>query len=413
MANGLQVINGVNPLSIFDPRAGFDANSLSQRALAAMQARQPGEMSELGGGITGGFGVIGYKGKAWHIKYNGEDTILKDVDPRTGMETNRSYIELVIIKATNHLTKTWYEQAYVEGSNAPPDCASSNGITPDLASPKRQSDLCATCKWNQFGSRVSADGNGRGKACQDTKRLAVVPAQDLENEANGGPMLLRIPPASLRNLQNFAGLMDRNGYPFWAVAVYLYFEGDEAYPQINFKPSRPLSDDGVALIQRLRDDERVQRILNTAEVQPQVAPALPPQEPLFGAPPGVQIPAPVPQQAPQAATQPAYQPAPVQPQPAPQPVHQPLPEQQFMPHPQPAPVQAAPVQAPPVQAAPPVPQAPVQPMPQEPAQQPLQAAPPAPQAPAPVQAAPAVSEAPGAPVAAADFDSFLDSMAGM
>lgn len=391
MSQGLMVINGANPAALF----GGQQVTLSQRALAAMQSRGR-EPDEFSAGITGGFGVIGYKGKAWHIKYNGQDAILKDRDPHTGMEVNKSYIEVVLVAATPHLTKTFYETAYVEGSNAQPDCASSDGVKPDLAVPKRQNDLCATCKWNQFGSRVSADGAGRGKACQDTKRMAVVPYPDLDNEGNGGPMLLRIPPASLKNLQAFAGNVARNGYLVHAISTYLFFVGDEAYPQIDFKAARPLTDAEFDKIEAYRKDERVARILNSTDAQLQIeAPA---QQPMFGGPPPVQQAAPqaqpVPQQAPQVAPQPTPAPQPA-PTPAPQPVPvseapsapQAQPQFEAAPAPQPAPVAAAPAPAPaPVQAAP------------------VQQAAPAPQP----QAAPAQPAAPPA-----DFDSFLDGLAGM
>lgn len=401
MSNGM-VVAGANPAALFP---GF---TLSQRALQAMQARGP-QPSELAGGITGGFGVISYKGKVWRIKHGGEEVALRARDPQTGVETAQSYIEVVIIKATTHLTKTYYETTYVEGSNAAPDCASSDGVKPDLASPKRQSDLCATCKWNQYGSRVSANGTGRGKACQDTKRLAVVPYPDLENEGNGGPMLLRIPPASLANLAKFAGLMERNGYPFYGVSVYLYFEGDEAYPQIAFKPARPLSDAEFAVIEAYRTDDRVARILNSSDTAFDAPAVAAPPEPLFGTPPAVaQLQAPAPQAAP---------PAPV-PQAAPAPVPQAAP-----PAPVHVPANTIPQAAPPA----PVPPAPVpmQPMaeqqfaahPQPAAPQAHQPAPPPAAVPAPAAPPMAAQEAPGAsqaaPAPAQSIDDYLDALGGM
>src|SRR5690606_25613194 len=40
-----------------------------------------------------------------------------------------------------------------------------------------QSDACADCPMNQFGSAPE----GRGKACKNTRRLAVMLAEDLDN----------------------------------------------------------------------------------------------------------------------------------------------------------------------------------------------------------------------------------------
>ena len=107
-------------------------------------------------------------------------------------------LEVVIVRSSPIITKTWYEKGWEDGSNNPPDCFSSNGITPDANVPKKQNAICKTCKWDAFGSR--AQEGFRGKACQDNRRIAIVPSKDIDNEAFDGPMLLRVPPASLKEL---------------------------------------------------------------------------------------------------------------------------------------------------------------------------------------------------------------------
>ena len=158
---------------------------------------------DLGTAISVGYAVMGYRGKTWSIKYNGEEEPLLRED---GSGDPLNSIDVVVIKAPNHLSKVWYEQQWNDGSNAPPDCASSNGIVPDLNVPKPQNKICLTCKWNMFGSRPAVAGQAptKGKACGDNKRLAIVPLGAIKNEKYGGPMLLRVPAASLGDLGNFA-----------------------------------------------------------------------------------------------------------------------------------------------------------------------------------------------------------------
>src|SRR6188768_3224916 len=92
---------------------------------------------DLGAGISAGFGVIGYKGKTWSIRHKGGEIVLMRPDGDGPLNS----IELVIVDAPNHLSKTWYEQGYAEGANTPPDCASSNGVVPDAGVPKKQNDV--------------------------------------------------------------------------------------------------------------------------------------------------------------------------------------------------------------------------------------------------------------------------------
>src|SRR6478609_78559 len=103
-------------------------------------AQQPVE-DDLSSGIQSSFGLIGYKGKVWSIRHRGnEEPLMRDDG-----DGPRGSIEVVILKASQHISKIFYEQGYVEGSNAAPDCFSNNGIVPEPASLKKQCDNCAAC----------------------------------------------------------------------------------------------------------------------------------------------------------------------------------------------------------------------------------------------------------------------------
>jgi hypothetical protein len=256
--------------------------SASSRALAFLQKRQQaGAKNELADGIQTSFAILGYRGKVWRMKYQGnEQDLMRVVD---GVEEPVPSVAVILVRAASGLSKNWYEKGYVEGSNEAPDCYSVNGINPEPTSPKRQSPVCATCPHNQFGSRVSADGTGRGKACGDSKRIVIVPEGDIDNEDNGGPMLLRIPAASLGDLGKYALELERAGYPYMGVSTRLYFDSAQAYPKILMKAVRPLTDEQFAKIEALYEDPRTLRILD-GSAAPTDAAALPaPAQPLFEA----------------------------------------------------------------------------------------------------------------------------------
>jgi hypothetical protein len=277
-------------------------------AVSTKFANVPRE-DDLSAGIQAGFGIIGYKGKVWSIRYRGQETPLMRPDG----DGPRNSIEVVILRASGHVSKIWYENGYTEGSNAAPDCFSTNGVTPDGGSKKRQSNSCATCPMNQWGARITPQGK-QGKACSDSKRLAVVPLGDLKNELYGGPLLLRVPAASLRDLAGFDDKMKALGYPYYSIGARISFDSNEAYPKFVFGAIRPLTDAEADVVLEARDSRQVTTILAEgsensapAPVQQQIASA-------FEQPPVQPVAAPV--VTPQVTPAPVQAPKPVAPAPA-------------------------------------------------------------------------------------------------
>jgi hypothetical protein len=211
---------------------------------------------DLSAGVQVGFGIIGYKGKVWSIRKGGTETPLMRPDG----DGPRNSIEAVILKASAHVSKIWYEQGYVEGSTAAPDCFSTNGVTPDMSSKKKQSNACAVCPMNQWGSRITPAGKA-GKACSDSKRTAIAPLEDIKNEAFGGPMLLRVPAASLKDLAAYGQKMNALGYPYFAIGTRIAFDPAEAYPKFVLNAIRPLTDAEADLVLQLRESPQVMTIL--------------------------------------------------------------------------------------------------------------------------------------------------------
>jgi hypothetical protein len=215
--------------------------------------------ADLAAGITAGFPILSFRGKAWRVKRSGEEKIMVNPDG-----TPKYAIEVVILKTSPHISKVWYEAGYVEGSTAPPDCWSVDGKKPDAASPKLQNPTCAGCRWNAWGSSRTQGGSGKGKDCADSKRIAVAPLQDIDNEAGGGPLLLRIPPASLADLLNYANSLETIHYPYFGVGTQLSFDMNAEYPKLMFKPVRALTAEEAEKVVKWQDSPVVERILNTA-----------------------------------------------------------------------------------------------------------------------------------------------------
>lgn len=221
--------------------------------------RAIGVAKELGEGITAGFATVSLRGKAWRIKHRGEERLLLNADGRTP----RYMLNVVLVKAAAGISKVWYETGYVEGSNAPPDCWSVDGRVPDRASPKLQNPTCAGCRWNAWGSSRTQGGSGKGKDCADSKRLAIVPAADVENEVNGGPMLLRIPPASLGELGKYYQELASMGLNYFEVETEMSFDPNAEYPRVLFRAVGILDSDRLATVMDMYSSSSLDRMLAT------------------------------------------------------------------------------------------------------------------------------------------------------
>lgn len=213
---------------------------------------------DLSAGVTGGFAVLSIRSSKWRVKYQGEEhpILNSDGDPIASLEA-------VIVRANPHITKNFYAQGYSDGAAEAPDCFSLDGMRPDPSVTSPQGETCAKCPKNVFGSRITPAGK-KAKACQDNRRLAIVPVNDIMNETFGGPMLLRVPAASLAELAMMGKNLSARGFPYNAVSVRIGFDLDASYPKLTFKPIRPLTDEEAAKVVTIMRDDKLERILAEA-----------------------------------------------------------------------------------------------------------------------------------------------------
>ena len=240
----------------------------------AVFAGETGVNSELGQGVGSSYAVVGYRGKVWSLKYQGTETQMM----RDDGDGPRHSIEVVLVKASPAISKIFYKGGWVDGSNAAPDCWSGNGVTPDASVMHKVNPTCADCPMNAYGSRVTEAGK-QAKACADSRRMAVVPIADMDNEAYGGPLLLRVPAASLKDLKAYGDLLDSYSFPYYAAVTRIAFDMKESFPKFVFSAVRPLTEAEAMKIKELRDDKRVATVLAEradAAVAPEAAaPAVP------------------------------------------------------------------------------------------------------------------------------------------
>jgi hypothetical protein len=193
--------------------------------------------NDLSDGVTGGFAVISIRGSKWRIKRAGEEEPIlnADGDPIPSME-------VVLVKSAPSISRTYYKDQYVEGSDAEPDCTSIDGIAPDAGCANPQAKTCAACPQSRWGSRITDNGK-KAQACSQTRRVAIVPAGDIPNEVYGGPMMLRVPPASLNDLAVYGKRLGQKGIDYRKIVTRLGFDVNTAFPKLTFKAVRKLEED--------------------------------------------------------------------------------------------------------------------------------------------------------------------------
>lgn len=182
-------------------------------------------------GVGQGYPVLSIKGKVWHVVEGGNRELVTgpDGDPK-------SSLDVVVLKANPHLSKIYYASGYEEGSTAPPDCWSSDGVTPAIGVTAPQAAKCAICPRGQWGSRISETG-AKGKECSDSRRLAVAPSEDLERA-----YLLRVPAASLKDLAIYGASLDKRKAPYHGVVTRIGFDHTVAHQKLTFKALRWLTE---------------------------------------------------------------------------------------------------------------------------------------------------------------------------
>lgn len=237
---------------------------MSDKEVALLTGKLPAHLKQLSvvddddsweSGTASGFPVLSTKGKVFHVKRGDDVELVTKPDDDEEAETR---LKVIILKTNKGVSRTYYEDAYEEGSDDPPTCYSNDGITPAADAEDRQCKTCAACPHSQWGSRITEAGK-KGKACSEVKRLAV--SQWLyPNE----PMLLRIPPTSLKNWDNYTKMIRKRGVHPTHVVTEIRFDPSVSHQVLQFKVVGFVTEDMVAEVQEALNDPTIDQIVGAA-----------------------------------------------------------------------------------------------------------------------------------------------------
>lgn len=149
-----------------------------------------------------------------------------------GVDAPGGKLECVILGSC--AMNAWYEADYDPNDMASPSCyafADSVGdpeMAPHADAPDKQSELCADCKKNQYGTAKV----GSGKACGNCVRLGLLISNEVEDAEDVASAVMATAKLSPTNVKNWAGFvkalndLDGGARPPWGVVTEISSHDD-------------------------------------------------------------------------------------------------------------------------------------------------------------------------------------------
>lgn len=208
--------------------------------------------------ISTGFSSMRYRGKQWTLQHAGNSYPLKREDDGTPL----SYIDCIIVGISPGLSKSYFGPGdWSEESASAPICTSLRGDVPDNSSTEKQAKSCGICPHNEW---ITKPNGGRGKECQDHKRLAILLMPAMTRKILKAPLLepvhLKVPPASLRTYKAYRDGLANQGIPYASVVTRVAFSSERIF-QMTFEAVQGLTDAEAGTVLPLMEHQQTKAII--------------------------------------------------------------------------------------------------------------------------------------------------------
>ncbi len=151
-------------------------------------------------------------------------------------------MEVVILDFINE--HSYYDAPYVQDNPGAPACwaLSKNkpiDMAPSKNSVKKQSENCAGCWANEFGSAST----GVGKACRNSRKLALISVSDLSDLKNAEVVFLSVPPTSLKSFDRMSNSIHKiYKRPLYGLVSEIKFDETSDFEKLIFNAVKPIED---------------------------------------------------------------------------------------------------------------------------------------------------------------------------
>lgn len=148
----------------------------------------------------------------------------------------------------------YYASAYNPTDKAPPLCwavgPEPGKLIPSPHGSQVQADACSKCRMNEFGSK------GRGKACRNTLRIALVPPGA---NAETTPWILTVSPTGVKWFVTYANLLAKSERLPIHMLTKIGFDSRESYPTVRFQAAGENPDLATAYSLKLAAQDALNR----------------------------------------------------------------------------------------------------------------------------------------------------------
>ena len=166
-------------------------------------------------------------------------------------------LELVIVDFLSH--NLFYDRVFDPKTPFPPACfaigAEPTTLAPSKNSPSAQADTCTACPNNMFNSDPKG---GKGKACKNTRLLAVLPGSAIDDDKVDLDLwTLSIPPAAMSFFDGYVRTLaaKHKTAPTGVITKVTLAAGSE-YFSPRFEVVRPLKVSELGTFMRRREEAR-------------------------------------------------------------------------------------------------------------------------------------------------------------
>ena len=174
-------------------------------------------------------------------------------------------LEVVVIDFVS--ANLFYDGPFDRDSPQPPSCFAMGNepsmLVPSKNSPVTQSTSCAACPNNQFGSAP----NGKGKACKNTRLIAVIPVTALDDPSVEAPIwIMSVPPTSLKAFDSYVHTLSAKHKTIpLGVVTEITLDQSVTFAAPRFNVVRPLTGDEIGVFMPRRE-EAAQRLATEPDV---------------------------------------------------------------------------------------------------------------------------------------------------
>lgn len=154
-------------------------------------------------------------------------------------------------------TNLYYDKPYADGDVTPPACFAIGldpmALVPSNNAPAKQADKCQGCPQNEWGS--STKGNRKGKACTNTRILAVMEPTD---DPDAPVYLIKVSPTGIKAFDAYVQTVKAKfQLPQYGVITEIYFDEGSEHQSLRFGNPKPNLNMAATLARKAAVRERL------------------------------------------------------------------------------------------------------------------------------------------------------------